>query len=169
MKQNIAGFDYFEVEFNRQAEVNSDAQVTELVDFVKKEKVTDLLVFSHGWNNDEAEARKLFADWLKSARAVLDDPRKLVPGAANRKFAPNGLSWVFDQSSKALTHARLNSRLIRLITTALTKQKTSFRPRVRRSGLLFLAVDPTASARGSSLTTAAAMPVSRYAKWALKA
>ena len=93
MPKNIAGFDYFEVEFNRKGEVHSDAQVATLSDFVTGQKVTDLLVFSHGWNNDEAEARALYSNWLTSARAVLDDPRKLVPGAAQRRFAMLAVLW----------------------------------------------------------------------------
>jgi len=93
MPQNIAGFDYFEVEFNRKGEVNSDAQVATLADFIAKQNVTDLLVFAHGWNNDEAEARTLYSHWLTSARAVIDDPRKLVPGVANRRFAMMAVLW----------------------------------------------------------------------------
>src|SRR4051812_21958484 len=93
MKKSIAGFDVFEVEFNRQGEVNADAQVRDLSNFIGAQKVTDLLVFSHGWNNDEAEARQLYSSWLASARAVLDDPRKLVPAIATRKLAMMAVLW----------------------------------------------------------------------------
>ncbi len=93
MPKNIAGFEYFEVEFNRQGEMNSDTQVSALSEFVSANDVTDLFVISHGWNNDMAEARQLYEDWLKSARAVLDDPHQALAGLKNRRFAVMAVLW----------------------------------------------------------------------------
>lgn len=93
MPQQIAGFDYFEVEFNRKGEVDQAASVDALADFVTAQKVTDLFVISHGWNNDMAEARKLYASWLTSARAVLDAADPSVANLKARRYAVMAVLW----------------------------------------------------------------------------
>ena len=52
--------------------------------------VTDLLVLTHGWNNDVAGARDLFTQLARSLRAVTDDGHGLAPG---RRLGILGVIW----------------------------------------------------------------------------
>jgi hypothetical protein len=52
--------------------------------------VTDLLVLTHGWNNDVAGARDLFAELARSLRGVVDDGHGLPPG---RSLGILGVIW----------------------------------------------------------------------------
>ena len=50
--------------------------------FCKKPNATDLLVISHGWNNDMNDARKLYAKFLACLRHVLDEKAVCRAGGA---------------------------------------------------------------------------------------
>lgn len=76
----IAGIPYVEAEFDN--DVNSKNQVS------LPAGVTDLIVMSHGWNNDSAAARTLYQAFFQSFVAVAQ-PNDL-PG---RKFAILGVIW----------------------------------------------------------------------------
>ena len=89
--QTVGGFPYFEVEFTKDGAVSDAAQVTALHDFVLQGAPVDLLTISHGWNNDMADARDLYARFLTSVRAVLD--KHLVPAASTRSFAVMAVLW----------------------------------------------------------------------------
>ena len=89
----ISGFPYFEVQFTKAGEVFDEAEVQKLLDFAGKGpgEVTDLLVVSHGWNNDLKQARALYRRLLARLRKQLDAGR--VPGVAGRKFAVFAVLW----------------------------------------------------------------------------
>ncbi|HEY2907751.1 MAG TPA: hypothetical protein VGJ29_17745, partial [Vicinamibacterales bacterium] len=89
--QTVGGFSYFEVEFTKDGAVSDPAQVAALHDFVLQGGTTDLLTISHGWNNDMADARDLYARFLAAVRRVLDN--RLVPAAATRSFAVLAVLW----------------------------------------------------------------------------
>lgn len=86
----ISGFPYFEVEFNKEGEVHDPGQVKALRNALKPGDPTDLLVLSHGWNNDMAEARTLYGLILGSLRKRLDAG---FPGVEGRKFAVMAVLW----------------------------------------------------------------------------
>jgi hypothetical protein len=86
-----SGFPFFPVEFDKNGKVHDPAQAAALDAHLAKGATTDLIVFSHGWNNDMDDARKLYANFFASARALLDAGD--VPGAAGRKFAVLGVLW----------------------------------------------------------------------------
>jgi hypothetical protein len=56
--------------------------------------VTDLLVLTHGWNNDVAGARDLFAQLARSLRGVVDDGHGLPSG---RTLGILGVIWLSRQ------------------------------------------------------------------------
>ena len=87
----FSGFPFFPVEFDKRGKIHDPAQPAALDAHLAKGATTDLIVFSHGWNNHMDEARQLYADFFVSARAVLDAGK--VPGAAGRKFAVLGVLW----------------------------------------------------------------------------
>lgn len=55
----------------------------DLQTWITSQGITDLFIFSHGWNNDEATAGKLYEGFFGAMSAVLSEPgvRLLRPGA----------------------------------------------------------------------------------------
>lgn len=89
--KNVSGFPYFEIEFTKDGKVDDAAEVADLRDFLKKPNATDLLVISHGWNNDMNDSRKLYAKFLACVRHVLEE--KAVSGLTDRSFAVLAVLW----------------------------------------------------------------------------
>ena len=90
---DLKGFPYFEVEFDKKGESSDAKQVKALKDFLAQGDATDLFVISHGWNNDMAEARRLYTDFFESMRQVLDDKKNAVKGVDKRSFAILAVLW----------------------------------------------------------------------------
>ena len=89
--KTVSGFPYFEVQFTKEGAVDDAAEVSALRDYLKKPNATDLVVISHGWNNDMSDARKLYAKFLACLRDVLDG--KAIDGMAGRFFAVMAVLW----------------------------------------------------------------------------
>lgn len=89
--ENLKGFPYFEVEFNKTGKIHDPDQVKALTDFLAQDSTTDLFVISHGWNNDMAEARDRYRCFFDCARQVLDSGE--VAGMQARKFAIMAVLW----------------------------------------------------------------------------
>ena len=84
----LSGFPSAEIEFDR------DAKVVGGLDEVlalAKGPCTDLIVMSHGWNNDAREARELYKQLAASMRELLNQDR--VPALRDRKIAIVGVIW----------------------------------------------------------------------------
>ncbi|RTZ40011.1 hypothetical protein EKL30_17310 [Candidimonas sp. SYP-B2681] len=82
-------FTHFDVEFTKDGNVFDNAQVDAVLTSLPN--FTDLLVVSHGWNNDMQEARLLYENFFKSVDQLLDI--KAVEGLAERKFGVIRLFW----------------------------------------------------------------------------
>lgn len=89
--KNIPGFPYFPVQFNKEATVVSQAEVEALTRHLGQAGTTDLIVISHGWNNDMAEADALYEEFFSNATDLLAKGK--VPAIAGRKFAVMGVLW----------------------------------------------------------------------------
>ena len=89
--QNLKGFPYFEVEFNKDGTVHDQNQAKALMVFLGQGSVSDLFVISHGWNNDMADARDLYGRFFECMRAVI----KLgtVGAISTRRFAVLAVLW----------------------------------------------------------------------------
>jgi hypothetical protein len=85
-------FPYFSIKFDKDASViePGDADLRKLLQDPAK-KPTDLIVISHGWNNDMAEAEDLYSELLTNANNLLKEGK--LPGLAARKFAVLGVLW----------------------------------------------------------------------------
>jgi hypothetical protein len=77
----------FEVEFRKDGAVHDDAQVAALLGGLGG--ATDLLVMSHGWNNDMKEARALYDGIVASMQAVL----ARTPALAARRIVVARVFW----------------------------------------------------------------------------
>ncbi len=79
----------FEVEFRKNGAIFDEKQVNALLRGI--DGLTNLLVISHGWNNDKAEAAQLYDDLLKNVEAVAN--ADIVPGARSRKLGVVRVFW----------------------------------------------------------------------------
>src|SRR5215831_4309633 len=99
----------FDVEFTKDGDVFQAPQVDALVAGLAP--ITDLLVLSHGWNNDKADASALYDELLGNIDKLLDLRTQAVPAALKdfierlrgRNFAAVRVFW----PSKRFTDADL--------------------------------------------------------------
>lgn len=76
MTETIKGKPLWRLVFDAEGDVD-EATLTELSDGIGSEGITDLVLFSHGWNNDEAAAQSLYARWFGLLADQLDPDRKV--------------------------------------------------------------------------------------------
>lgn len=85
--ETLAGFPYLKAEFDKHAKPLDANLVQTLSQWISTQVSTDILVFSHGWNNDIAEAGDLYQALASSLSKA---------GAhqlADRKLAILGIFW----------------------------------------------------------------------------
>src|ERR1700749_4929848 len=87
----IPGFPFFPVEFDKQAKTSDDAQIKALQKALDVGDVTDLIVLSHGWNNDMQEAKELYQELLTNMSRWV--AKGSFPALKDRKFAVMGVLW----------------------------------------------------------------------------
>ncbi len=90
----LSGYPYFELEFGKDGSLVNANQVQQVLEFLKSDGgvgTTDVLVFSHGWNNDEDEARDLYKRFFGALQGVVG--MGSVAGAKSHKFAVVGVFW----------------------------------------------------------------------------
>jgi hypothetical protein len=68
----VKGLPFFPIEFDKKARLVDADQTFALDSFIKTGGVTDILVLSHGWNNDEAQAMTLYKHLLSSISKEVD-------------------------------------------------------------------------------------------------
>ena len=102
--------DTFDVEFTKDGDIFQQPQVAEVLDGLGP--VTDLLVLSHGWNNDKADATQLYEELLgnidkllalRNEASVPAPLKEFVDRLRNRNFAAIRVFW----PSKKFTDADL--------------------------------------------------------------
>jgi hypothetical protein len=89
MAETVSGFPFWELRFDKDAKPVDDAALQAFLREVKEQGLTDLFVFSHGWNNDPPTARKLYKGFFGEVRKLLDDS-----GVAKRRQAKVGTAGV---------------------------------------------------------------------------
>lgn len=95
--EHIGNLDTWPVEFGRDGNILHETQVQALVN--ASANATDLLVISHGWNNDEDEANALYRELLYNLSnlmftAAADGNRRLIVLRVywpSKRFAESGL------------------------------------------------------------------------------
>ncbi len=85
-----SGFPYAEIEFDEKGKFGA-TQVKAAIDTLRAPGLTDVLVLSHGWNNDIADARKWYGMYLDFLRKELD--ARNVPGIDARKLGVIAVFW----------------------------------------------------------------------------
>ncbi|MBV9647923.1 MAG: hypothetical protein JO043_10705 [Candidatus Eremiobacteraeota bacterium] len=90
-QQNYGGFPSVDVLFDKDAKLVDAQSVQRLNDMVGNGGTTDLLVMSHGWNNDIPEAMDLYSRLFDRVRAQLGNVG--VQGLQNRTFGIMAIFW----------------------------------------------------------------------------
>jgi hypothetical protein len=88
MPEQMAGLPYWELTFDAQGDPDSDRRAAFLAE-VPAAGLTDLFVFSHGWNNDRAVAARLF----KAFYGLLAGQLAQVPAERGVKAGLAGVVW----------------------------------------------------------------------------
>jgi hypothetical protein len=84
---------YFEVEIDKNGKLVKQSQPKAVIDFLTAQKgaIKNLFVMSHGWNNDEDEARSLYREFFTNVCDVL--ARYAAMGVAPGQCAVVGFLW----------------------------------------------------------------------------
>lgn len=80
---------FVEVEFTKFGRAHDPAQIEAALGQARR--FTDLLIFSHGWNNNVAEARELYRKFFGRAAVLLAGGHVAAP--AGRTFGALGILW----------------------------------------------------------------------------
>jgi hypothetical protein len=93
LMETLKTFPYQAVAFDRKGKVTSG--LSDLVQYLGKEPVTDLIVMCHGFRNDAADATNLYSEFLGNLGPNSNTPRCAAPSAraSSRSPAPSGLPW----------------------------------------------------------------------------
>ena len=83
--KTMANFPYWDVEFDKDGRPVDASAMNAFVVEVKAQSLTDLFIFSHGWNNDWRRAHELYEQFFNEMRGVIDQRRVAsgsTPGVA---------------------------------------------------------------------------------------
>ncbi len=89
MPAQLAGFPFWILEFDSGARPAPGVQT--FLDEMSSAGLTDLFVFSHGWNNNHEAAMLLYNGFFGEVRNLLDDPS--TNKRADRKVGVAGVIW----------------------------------------------------------------------------
>ncbi|MGH2354528.1 MAG: serine-threonine protein kinase [Chloroflexota bacterium] len=91
MPETVAGFPYWEVSFDEHGNLARSAEVDALLAEMPGQALTDLFIFSHGWQNDRPTARALYTGFFAEMRDVLDRPA--TPMLRQATIGTVGVIW----------------------------------------------------------------------------
>jgi hypothetical protein len=138
----IGGISVFEIEFDKKGKLFEPSQLSALTTHVVDEQATDLILFAHGWNNDMADARKLYNSFFTqfgtvAATTANGSPRVFAAAAilwpskkfTDKELIPGGGVASLAPQETAVIRARLKDlakepiRLGKSVPVSATKQK----------------------------------------------
>lgn len=84
MLEDMGGFKYGEIEFDKNGDPVNPPALEQTLQALAQSNLTDVFIFSHGWNNDQTMARELYKRFFDQIAAVLTeqglDHRKSTTG-----------------------------------------------------------------------------------------
>jgi hypothetical protein len=86
-----SGFPYFQIQFDKHGNIFDSSEVEALLEGIESNEITDLVVLSHGWKNDIADATALYEELISNLRKVLEAGS--AGGLPNRKLGFVGVFW----------------------------------------------------------------------------
>lgn len=88
---HVDNIPFFEIEFDKEGLLHTPGALDETVGFLENNAITDLLVMSHGWNNDMDDARDLYWRFFTRAADLIRDHE--APDLGGRKLCVLGIYW----------------------------------------------------------------------------
>lgn len=76
MTQSITAQTSARLVFDKDGDIDKQT-MSDLIDAIRAAAITDVIVFSHGWNNDESAAKSLYERWFGLLAAQVDPDRKI--------------------------------------------------------------------------------------------
>lgn len=149
---NYGNYPAFDVAYDTGGQLVDPSSESELVTWLSStdgKPTTDLILISHGWNNDMNEARQLYADFFAAMALV----QKTQNVALERKFAIGAIFW----PSKRFADADLIPGGAAALGPSVAAQLNAQLDQLK----LILAADPTAAgnrARARADTEARGQP-----------
>jgi hypothetical protein len=87
MSETVAGLPFWEIRID--ADGDADPQASATLAEIAKSGITDLVMFSHGWNNSPETARRLYAGWFDQLAPQLASVTTVRPV----RVAAAGVFW----------------------------------------------------------------------------
>lgn len=91
MPDTLEGFPFWILNFHENGLLRDAAMEARLADEVGGENLTDLFVFSHGWNNEPSYAKALYGAFFTEVRRVLNDASH--PARREARIGICGVIW----------------------------------------------------------------------------
>lgn len=91
MAEMLAGFPFWTIAFNDGGQPENAQAVDTFVAEAKAQGLTDLFIFSHGWNNDHAAARTLYTGFYGEVAKLMADPN--TPKKRQAVIGVAGVYW----------------------------------------------------------------------------
>jgi hypothetical protein len=87
----IAGFPFWVLTFDENGRPENQTTADSFIKEVKQQNLSDLFIFSHGWNNDSKTALKLYEGFFAEMRKLLDDSS--IPARREVTIGTAGVIW----------------------------------------------------------------------------
>ncbi len=91
MPDTFERFPFWILNFDENGALRDAAMETRLTEELGGENLTDLFVFSHGWNNEPSQAKALYRAFFGEVRRVLDDGS--LPARREARIGVCGVIW----------------------------------------------------------------------------
>lgn len=90
MADKLQDFPFWLLAFNKRGALEDAAAIDRLIADLDAQRITDLFIFSHGWNNDRAAALALYDRFFAEVRKVLD---ATPPKSGGTRLGVAGIVW----------------------------------------------------------------------------
>jgi choline dehydrogenase len=89
----VSGFPFWEVTFDEGGGLVDNGAVDQLLSQLPGQGVTDLFIFSHGWNNSPPVARALYQNYFAQLRTIFDQLGNPLPRRREANIGGVGVIW----------------------------------------------------------------------------
>jgi pimeloyl-ACP methyl ester carboxylesterase len=91
MTEILEGFPFWRLRFDEEGQPENAAAIDAFINEVEAQNLSDLFIFSHGWNNDAATALDLYRRFFGEMRNLIDDPT--LPKRRVATIGAAGVIW----------------------------------------------------------------------------
>lgn len=86
--KNLHGFPFFEMEFKKDGTIYKNEQKEALLNSISNSEITNLVVISHGWNNDKKEAEDMYDEIFRFVSDIFKER-----SIESKKYGVLGIYW----------------------------------------------------------------------------